>query len=169
MRWESHNKDSLVAIQATLNVFHQHKDAFIDLGLCLDFNFLKLHAVQHNMDSIRLFGSADRYNTEIGERLNIQFAKMGYWASNCWKYIAQMTCWLACCEKMNFYLMYQDWLDESAQAHGSSLGNDDTSAAPKQHLEDSKLLGICVEGPHGFVTAGDLATGKFTVVHITCM
>ncbi|KZT31614.1 hypothetical protein SISSUDRAFT_958813, partial [Sistotremastrum suecicum HHB10207 ss-3] len=56
---------------------------------------------------IRTHGAADGYNTETSERLHIDFAKLGYRASNKRNYINQMTKWLDRQEsvfKMTIYL-----------------------------------------------------------------
>ncbi|KAJ6612488.1 hypothetical protein B0H10DRAFT_2223102 [Mycena sp. CBHHK59/15] len=49
---------------------------------------------KHYTPMIRLFGSADGFNTEAPERLHIDYAKAGYRASNKKDYIPQMTLWL---------------------------------------------------------------------------
>jgi len=54
-------------MQSCLDTFHNHKDIFIELGLCEDFDIPKFHAMQHYINSIRALGSADGYNTEFSE------------------------------------------------------------------------------------------------------
>jgi hypothetical protein len=139
MRWESHDDTSLSAIYAALDAFHDNKDIFVQLGLREDFNFPKLHAIQHYVDSIRLFGSADGYNTEISERLHIDFAKTAYRATNRREYIAQMTRWMERREKMNFFAVYQEWFDaeELRQRGYGPFSN------------GSRMLGTRIDGPHG--------------------
>jgi hypothetical protein len=150
MRMESHDDTSLDAIYRALDTFHENKDAFVELGLRSHFNFPKLHAIQHYVDSIRLFGSADGYNTEIGERLHIDFAKMAYRATNHRDYIVQMTRWLERREKMNFYSAYQAWFDaKDARVRGLAPARDDVAASLHQQPEDTKLLGLRITGPNG--------------------
>jgi len=48
----------------------------------------------HYTTSIRLFDSADGFNTKLLERLHIDFAKKAYQSSNKWDYTSQMTTWL---------------------------------------------------------------------------
>jgi hypothetical protein len=132
MRWESHDSKSLDDLQDALDVFHAEKDIFIRLGLREHFNLPKLHALQHYIDSIRLFGSADGYNTEISERLHIDYAKHAYLATNRREYMAQMTKWLERRERMHLFVLYQNWLDEQARRPAVPRAN----ALPVEEEED---------------------------------
>ena len=89
-----HTSISLGALERALTVFHRHKAVFIELGVRKHFNIAKIHSMVHYCDAIRQKGCADGYNTELSERLHIDFAKMGYRAGNRRDYIAQMTTWL---------------------------------------------------------------------------
>jgi hypothetical protein len=109
MRLQSHDDDSLQAMQAAIDLFHDNKDIFVELGIREDFNFQKMHAIQHFVDSIRLFGSADGYSTKISERLHIDLAKNAYQATNRRDYTAQMTAWLLRREKVAHFAAYQRW------------------------------------------------------------
>ncbi|KAJ7788980.1 hypothetical protein B0H14DRAFT_3575250 [Mycena olivaceomarginata] len=91
---QSHTTRTLDALQESLNVFHAHKQVFVDLKIREHFNIPKIHALQHYVDSIRRLGSADGYNTESPERLHIDFAKKVYRASNRRDYTEQMALWL---------------------------------------------------------------------------
>ena len=61
-----HTSDSLTAMGRALDEFHTHKDAFIEFEArqLAHFNILKYHMMKHYVDLIRLFGTADRFNTE---------------------------------------------------------------------------------------------------------
>jgi len=50
--------------------------------------------MMHYAASVRLFGSLDGFNTELPERLHIDYAKKAYRASNKRNYVTQMTTWL---------------------------------------------------------------------------
>ncbi|KAJ7129656.1 hypothetical protein C8R44DRAFT_830103 [Mycena epipterygia] len=102
---ELHTTKSLAALDTALDVFHENKHIFLTLGARANqghFNIPKIHSMEHYTSMIRLFGSADGFNTEAPERLHIDYAKAGYRASNKKDYIAQMTLWftayLAWCE-----------------------------------------------------------------------
>jgi len=93
-QYQSHTETTLKKMDTALRLFHQHKNIFVDLGVRDDFNIPKVHSMLHYTTSIRLFGSADGFNTELPERLHINFAKKAYRSSNKRDYIYQMTTWL---------------------------------------------------------------------------
>lgn len=64
----------------------------------------------HYTAMICLLGSADGYNTELPERLHINYAKKAYRASNRKQYVSQMVRWLRCQEAVNYFTCYQTWL-----------------------------------------------------------
>ena len=64
-QFQLHTSETLNAMQTCLDTFHLHKDVFVELGLCEDFNIPKFHAMQHYINAIRSLGSADSYNTEF--------------------------------------------------------------------------------------------------------
>ncbi|KIY51095.1 hypothetical protein FISHEDRAFT_12666, partial [Fistulina hepatica ATCC 64428] len=117
----SHTPDSISALRDSLNVFHTHKDVFLEI-LCYNskgepenargadhFNIPKLHSMQHYPDLIPLLGSADGYNTESPERLHIDYAKNAYRASNKRDYTVQMTRWLDRQEAVDHFSLYLQW------------------------------------------------------------
>jgi hypothetical protein len=164
MRWESHDEPSLNALYAALDAFHEDKDIFIELGLREDFDFPKLHALQHYVDSIRLFGSADGYSTEISERLHIDFAKHAYHATNRREYIRQMTRWLERHEKMAFYAAYQEWFGfEDARARGQEV-----VLADLEERSYLPRLGLRVDGPHSSYVIAKQAPSRNVPVSTLC-
>ncbi|KAJ6608811.1 hypothetical protein B0H10DRAFT_2226532 [Mycena sp. CBHHK59/15] len=108
---ESHTTTSLAALDAALDTFHENKQIFLDLEARSQghFNIPKIHSMQHYTPMIRLFGSADGFNTEAPERLHIDYAKAGYQASNKKDYIPQMTLWLQRQEAVDRFTAYLDW------------------------------------------------------------
>jgi hypothetical protein len=92
---------TLTALQRSLEIFHEHKDIVVELGIREHFNIPKFHNIQHYVASIMALGSADGYNTEFPERLHIDFAKNAYDASNKRDYIEQMAAWLQRQEAIN--------------------------------------------------------------------
>ncbi|KAG0694135.1 hypothetical protein DFH29DRAFT_985333 [Suillus ampliporus] len=93
---QSHTDHSLHALAHALDEFHEHKAIFIEMGgrKATHFNIPKIHLMQHYVELIRRFSSADRFNTKSPERLHINYAKEAYRAGNKKDYIAQMTVWL---------------------------------------------------------------------------
>ena len=84
--------------------------------------------MSHYAHSIRRMGTADGYSTEGPERLHIDFAKVGYRASNCKQYTAQMALWLNRQESVHCYDTYLRWLgtcNEPADDVSAYDDNDD--------------------------------------------
>lgn len=76
----------------------------------------------------------DGFNTELSERLHIDFAKQGYHAGNHWDYIAHMMTWLHRQEAVYLRRSFLVWLE--AQDRNDS-GPETTSDDPADsHLED---------------------------------
>ncbi|KAF8804478.1 hypothetical protein BYT27DRAFT_7258947 [Phlegmacium glaucopus] len=105
----SHTTKTLAYLQRCLETFHAHKDVFIELGVHEHFNIPKLHNIQHYIDAIRSLGSADGYNTELPERLHIDFAKDAYLASNKRDFLEQMAIWLQRQEAIFLHTAYLTW------------------------------------------------------------
>ncbi|KAJ7870405.1 hypothetical protein B0H13DRAFT_2556335 [Mycena leptocephala] len=110
---QSHMSTTLLALRTALDDFHAHKAIFIELGGRKEhFNIPKIHSLDHYEPSIRLFGSADGFNTESPERLYIDYAKNAYRASNRKDYIIQMTLWLRQ-ESVARFSAFREWMSES--------------------------------------------------------
>lgn len=85
--FEVHTESSLQEMENALAAFHSNKDIFIMHSICKYFNIAKLHSTGHYAQLIHLLGTADGYSTEGPERLYIDYAKLGYKASNRKRYI----------------------------------------------------------------------------------
>ena len=59
-----HSSTTLDLLADSLSHFHKNKDIFVDLGVRVHFNIMKLHYLKHYMDFIKLHGTTDNYNTE---------------------------------------------------------------------------------------------------------
>ncbi|KAF8511396.1 hypothetical protein JB92DRAFT_3177189 [Gautieria morchelliformis] len=77
-----------------LDRFHHYKGVFVDSKIQEHFQSPKLHMIEHYTESIISWGTADGFNTELPERLHIDFSKVGYRASIRKDFIIQMTRWL---------------------------------------------------------------------------
>ncbi|KLO11904.1 hypothetical protein SCHPADRAFT_830275, partial [Schizopora paradoxa] len=108
-QFQFHTDRSLDAMQSALDDFHARKDVFVRLEIREHFNIPKVHSMQHYIDSIRLLGTADGYNTELPERLHIDYAKNAYRASNKRDYLKQMTTWLTRQESLFLFSKLSDW------------------------------------------------------------
>ncbi|KAI0076769.1 hypothetical protein K474DRAFT_1597442 [Panus rudis PR-1116 ss-1] len=118
-QFQLHTSKTLRGLEEALHIFHQHKTVFVSLGIRKHFNIPRIHSMLHYLASIRLFGSLDGYNTELSERLHIDFAKHAYLAGNHKDFIAQMTVWLRRHEAMDLRSAFLEWLakrEKAAQA-----------------------------------------------------
>ena len=100
-QYSMHDMETLGYLTDALNNFHKNKDYFIKVGIHPDLNIPKLHSLSHYVESIELFGTTDNYNTEMFERLHIDFAKLGWRSSNQRDEFPQMIRWLSRQEKIN--------------------------------------------------------------------
>ncbi|KAK6969503.1 hypothetical protein R3P38DRAFT_3336914 [Favolaschia claudopus] len=76
--FDTHTDDSLAKLGEAWMLFHNNKGVFIVKGVREHFNIPKIHSMQHYVDMIRSLGTTDGYNTELSERLHIDYAKLGY-------------------------------------------------------------------------------------------
>ncbi|CUA72106.1 hypothetical protein RSOLAG22IIIB_10086 [Rhizoctonia solani] len=100
-------------MEDALLTFHQHKDVFQELGAVTTDKGLhgipKLHMIWHYTHLIRELGTPDGYKTETSERLHIDFAKMGYRASNRINATKQMALYI---QRLEAIAMHSAYLDE---------------------------------------------------------
>lgn len=100
-QYSAHDDVTLSYLEDALARFHKHRNFFITTGVREDFNIPKFHSLLHYVQSIRLFGTTDNYNTEAFERFHIDFAKLGWRASNKRNEFPQMIRWLSRREKIS--------------------------------------------------------------------
>ncbi|KAG1846018.1 hypothetical protein F4604DRAFT_1595196 [Suillus subluteus] len=108
-QYPCHSSKTLTYLDEALDLFHDNKDIFIDLGICNSFNLPKLHFALHYTHMIRMYGTTDNYNTEYTERLHIDLAKDAYRSTNHKNKFAQMTTWLERREKNFRHEKYIQW------------------------------------------------------------
>jgi hypothetical protein len=108
-QFPEHSEESIEKLESALQSFHDSKEVFVDLGIREHFNLPKLHALRHYPMSMRLFGTADNFNTSYSERLHIDFAKSAYRSTNRKDEYPQMTLWLLRQEKMHVHARYLEW------------------------------------------------------------
>ncbi|THU96682.1 hypothetical protein K435DRAFT_663996 [Dendrothele bispora CBS 962.96] len=102
----SHDEETLAYMEDALSKWHNNRDYFLETEIRKDFNIPKFHSLLHYVDSIRKFGTVDNYNTELFERLHIDFAKEGWRASNKRDHFPQMIRWLSRQEKISSFDFY---------------------------------------------------------------
>ncbi|KAG1836595.1 hypothetical protein C8R48DRAFT_623187 [Suillus tomentosus] len=118
-QYPCHSSETLVLLDEALNLFHDNKDIFIDLGIRNSFNLPKLHFTAHYVHMIRMYGTTDNYNTEYTERLHIDLAKDAYHSTNHKNEFGQMTTWLERREKIFRHEKYIQWrlIENTARPH----------------------------------------------------
>ncbi|KAF8131961.1 hypothetical protein EV363DRAFT_1398349 [Boletus edulis] len=123
-QYQSHTDVTLAALQDAHDEFHRLKDVFIQLGCREHFNIPKFHSLMHYADTIKNLGSLDGLNTEISERLHIDFAKKAYAATSRKDYTMQMTRWLQRQEAVIWFSGFLNW------RHRLGLSNSEGSDSP---------------------------------------
>ncbi|KAI6043565.1 hypothetical protein EDC04DRAFT_2866246 [Pisolithus marmoratus] len=99
------------AMHAVTDFIFYSSLVFIELGgqQATHFNIPKVHSMQHYVELIKHFGSADGFNTESPECLHINYAKEAYHASNKKDFVTQMTVWLCRQESIDQFDTYLEW------------------------------------------------------------
>ncbi|EPQ58801.1 hypothetical protein GLOTRDRAFT_125129 [Gloeophyllum trabeum ATCC 11539] len=137
--------NTLDALQAALQEFHDNKEIFITLEAREHFNLPKLHAMQHYIDSIRSRGSPNGFNTELPERLHINYAKDAYRASNKCDYVQQMTKWLDHNEE-----------DDDDDDDDEGDGGEESISDPEEVEEEEGRMWLPRKPPHPSMLVPDI-------------
>lgn len=111
-QYPSHDEETLSYMQDALDAWDENKSIFVERNIRQDFNIPKFHSLTHYISSIRLLGTTDNYNTEIFERLHIDFAKQGWRASNKRNHFPQMILWLTRQEKAAAFDFHRKLIDD---------------------------------------------------------
>lgn len=140
-QYSSHDDKTLVLMDDALDAWHANKNCFVESGAREDFNIPKFHSLKHYVQSIRLFGTTDNYNTEMFERLHIDFAKKGWRASNHRDAFPQMVTWLSRQEKMAAFNNYLAHVEINRQKGGKLVhgGNNQDSNEPEAIAVDATM------------------------------
>ncbi|KAG1885999.1 hypothetical protein F4604DRAFT_1572207 [Suillus subluteus] len=159
-----HTADLLEALQTALSVFHANKEVLKELSVHEHFNIPKLHQLSHYVRSITLFGAADGFNTELPERLHIDFAKDTYCASNKCDYEEQMVLWLQRQEAIFLQGTYLDWL-EHVPLSAAGRTKDVSNTYDLDSDSDSDL----VAGSHPHRSVQDIVTSHGATDFLTAL
>ncbi|KAI0342014.1 hypothetical protein BDW22DRAFT_1331469 [Trametopsis cervina] len=154
-----HTSRTLEAMRDSLAVFHRHKAVFEDLNIRKHFNIAKIHAMVHYTEAIEEKGSLDGYNTELSERLHIDFAKAGYRAGNHRDYIAHMTTWLSRQEAVRDRREFQKWLAEALQSDTINYDNDSP-------VDDTDIRFLPTYNPRSYQIAKKSPLRGITLAHL---
>ncbi|RDB30888.1 hypothetical protein Hypma_004899 [Hypsizygus marmoreus] len=105
-QYSTHDSITLGYMEDALNLWEANRVFFLETGIRGDFNIPKFHSLLHYIESIKMFGTTDNYNTELFEHLHIDFAKLGWRASNHRDEFPQMITWLSRREKLTSFEVY---------------------------------------------------------------
>jgi len=104
-QYPTHDDQTLQYMKDALDRFQANKKYFIDVKAHPSLNIPKFHSLVHYIESIQFFGTTDNYNTEMFERLHIDFAKEGWRATNQRDEFPQMIHWLSQQEKIDMFAL----------------------------------------------------------------
>ena len=84
------NTQSLIAMQDTLNCFHQYQEIFLSSGVCWSFNLPWQHSLKHFIQMIQVFGTPNGLCSSIAESKHIKAIKKPYQQSSHYEALGQM-------------------------------------------------------------------------------
>jgi hypothetical protein len=132
-QYPAHDSATLGYLQDALDRFHKNRTYFMSTLVRNHFNIPKFHSLLHYIEAIELFGTTDNYNTEMFERLHIDFAKHGWRASNQRDEFPQMIRWLSRQEKIASF---------EAHLRRPQVINNDTRTPPQHSGMKKSLISI---------------------------
>lgn len=146
-QYPTHSDETLAYLQNALNTFEDHKHIFINLHIRDDLNIPKFHSLLHYIQSIRLFGTTDNYNTEMFERLHIDFAKEAWRSTNHRDERPQMVKWLDRRERMVRFEQYvkhvvPEAFPPSLPASTSRIGTNIVTVAQRPKVAHASITNI---------------------------
>ncbi|KIY70442.1 hypothetical protein CYLTODRAFT_451745 [Cylindrobasidium torrendii FP15055 ss-10] len=109
-QYRTHDEETLGYMDAALKRWRANKDYFIKVKVRKHFHIPKFHSLVHYVKMIRLFGTTENFNTEMFERLHIEFAKKGWRASNHRDEFPQMCTWVTRLESVHCFSRYLEWV-----------------------------------------------------------
>ncbi|QRV97139.1 DNA-dependent ATPase [Ceratobasidium sp. AG-Ba] len=106
-----HTSNTLLQLSDSLSTWHEHKSIFVRLGIrdTTLFEINKLHSMEHYPELIIGLGAPDGLNTELPERLHIEYAKIAYRATNRKDFAQQMCVYLGRCDQIELFDRYLEW------------------------------------------------------------
>ncbi|KIY67102.1 hypothetical protein CYLTODRAFT_454797 [Cylindrobasidium torrendii FP15055 ss-10] len=145
-QYRTHDEETLGYMTEALERWRKNKDIFIRLKVREDFNIPKFHALVHYVEMIKLLGTTENFNTEMFERLHIEFAKKGWRASNHRNEFPQMTQWVNRQERVATFGRYLEWhhatqlATSSSSVSGTIPTKDKASAVDKGPAADEDVI-----------------------------
>lgn len=122
-QYRTHDMETLGYMRQALERWRNNKSYFVTVGCRKHYLIPKFHALVHYVDCIQYFGTTDNFNTEMFERLHIEFSKKGWRASNHRDEFPQMTQWVTRQESVHAFTRYLQWVDKELGASSVVLYN----------------------------------------------
>ena len=153
-QYPAHDETTLKYMEEALETFHANKDVLVKLKIREHLNIPKFHSLLHYVSSVRQFGTTDNYNTEMFERLHIDFAKDAWRATNHRNEFPQMVKWISRQEKVAMFDVWQTTqpVDVSNPPKDAdvSLENDpdlDVPPVPEEQIDTGNSIRIAKYSP----------------------
>ena len=135
----SFTDDSLMKLTASLQEFHDHKDAIVQAGAWKDsWGIPKLELLQSVVPSIRLSGAIMQWSADITEHAHIQEIKIPVHVGNNQNYYSQIACYLDRSEKC-FRFDLATHLHSLASDLNHDEGDEDFERDDKHELDSEDL------------------------------
>ncbi|KIY69492.1 hypothetical protein CYLTODRAFT_452584 [Cylindrobasidium torrendii FP15055 ss-10] len=121
-QYTTHDEATLGYMNDALDLWKKHQGIFLRTDVRDNLDIPKFHSLRHYVSSIRLFGATNNFNTEMFERLHIEFAKKGWRASNKRDEFPQMTQWVTRQENVQSFKRYLMWVHRETDTPESPSG-----------------------------------------------
>ncbi|KAE9389220.1 hypothetical protein BT96DRAFT_1070867 [Gymnopus androsaceus JB14] len=150
--------NTLSYMEDALKTWHKNKGYFImlvvsTLSVHESMNIPKFYSLQHYVEAICFFGKTDSYNTEMFERLHIDFAKKRWRASNKRGEFPQMTRWLSQQENIHAFDRELSWSLEQSLLATTITNVPSVASAPAPHHSQLILLPKVPTFPNKLITS----------------
>lgn len=152
-QYQSHSNDTLGYLEGALQNFHKHKIAFWKLKArkgrqknINQFNIPKLCGFHDYAPSIRQFGSAMQFSTDITEFFHKESTKQPYRATNKRNFMPQMCILLERRERWAQFRRYLGWVQDGINEVGHSNWDSDKWSSSQSELGDTSVSGLANEG-----------------------
>ena len=104
---------------------YESYQVIIELEIRDNYHLPKLHSLLHYVESIRLFGTTDNYNTEMFERLHAEYIKPAFRSTNKRDERPQMLKWYTRQERVEGFESYLKLQSEKKDDIRSTLKTKD--------------------------------------------
>jgi len=155
------NEETLDAIDAAVDRFHQERTVFITTGVRIHLSLPHQHAMVHYQELIKLFGAPNGLCSSITESKHIRAVKEPWWHSNKFNALGQM---LVMNQRLDKLATAQRWFTEHGMLDGPLP---DGVEAVRVNIEDEE--GGAVDDDPATFTVELASRPGVSVVLIDCL